>query len=462
MMATTGFPKRVCGSCRLPGHTSPYCNVCDREMYMMSTLRGRNAYEERQHEIRQSGYIPMSKTQYCMAVYGITVEDMRECRINNEELPRKNREACKASTSRNIASFSGTRRQLQRIQRNESGRLIMTSIEVDKGTELQTRLNEYRASAFSDYTAINSIIASYYEKYGMTTHGLIRRGETLELDYLAIDANVSTERRRITEILDELVETMEEEEVTITLELDDDDEEDEDDEDDEEDDDEEDDDDEEETTEQQQQVTSAVTTTTTRHPMLIRTLEDLDDEEDELLLYGTPEQQHIHVMSAPQTPPRPTNRRRQSRQPTQYVETIIETVPPPAPRAITEFVFDEDELDFNYEGDDNFDDTELEAFVNSTFETDVMVPVPIELDGEENAVEHMERRIQQQTETSVNEMTILTETPIEETNCPICLEALTQTNHFVGRCGHQFHAMCIFQCMTRSSNCPCCRQSIIG
>ena len=53
------------------------------------------------------------------------------------------------------------------------------------------------------------------------------------------------------------------------------------------------------------------------------------------------------------------------------------------------------------------------------------------------------------------------EEPIEETTCPICMEALTKTNHIVGKCGHQFHASCLFQNFAYSKACPCCRKTVM-
>mgnify|MGYP001283207496 CR=1 FL=1 len=51
--------------------------------------------------------------------------------------------------------------------------------------------------------------------------------------------------------------------------------------------------------------------------------------------------------------------------------------------------------------------------------------------------------------------------PIEETTCPICMEPLTKTNHIVGKCGHQFHASCLFQNLAYSKACPCCRKTVM-
>ena len=51
--------------------------------------------------------------------------------------------------------------------------------------------------------------------------------------------------------------------------------------------------------------------------------------------------------------------------------------------------------------------------------------------------------------------------PVEETECPICMESLTKTNHIVGKCGHQFHASCLCQSLRQTNACPCCRQQVV-
>ena len=51
--------------------------------------------------------------------------------------------------------------------------------------------------------------------------------------------------------------------------------------------------------------------------------------------------------------------------------------------------------------------------------------------------------------------------PVAETECPICMESLTKTNHIVGKCGHQFHASCLCQSLRQTNACPCCRQQVV-
>lgn len=53
---------------------------------------------------------------------------------------------------------------------------------------------------------------------------------------------------------------------------------------------------------------------------------------------------------------------------------------------------------------------------------------------------------------------------VEEDSCPICLEAFTDVNHCVGRCGHQFHTACLFKAcganFAQRNKCPTCRQEL--
>ena len=50
---------------------------------------------------------------------------------------------------------------------------------------------------------------------------------------------------------------------------------------------------------------------------------------------------------------------------------------------------------------------------------------------------------------------------VETETCPICFDELTETNHIVGLCGHQFHASCLIKNLESSQACPCCRQKVV-
>ena len=80
---------------------------------------------------------------------------------------------------------------------------------------------------------------------------------------------------------------------------------------------------------------------------------------------------------------------------------------------------------------------------------------------EEALRQSMETLNAAQAQASEEEEEPAAEEPIEETNCPICMEALTKTNHIVGKCGHQFHASCLCQNLAYSKACPCCRKTVM-
>lgn len=80
---------------------------------------------------------------------------------------------------------------------------------------------------------------------------------------------------------------------------------------------------------------------------------------------------------------------------------------------------------------------------------------------EEALRQSMENLNAAQAQASEEEDEPAAEEPIEETTCPICMEALTKTNHIVGKCGHQFHANCLFQNLAYSKACPCCRKTVM-
>lgn len=50
---------------------------------------------------------------------------------------------------------------------------------------------------------------------------------------------------------------------------------------------------------------------------------------------------------------------------------------------------------------------------------------------------------------------------LANTECPICMEAISQQNCCITECGHSFHSSCIFKNFTTSFNCPMCRKELI-
>lgn len=46
--------------------------------------------------------------------------------------------------------------------------------------------------------------------------------------------------------------------------------------------------------------------------------------------------------------------------------------------------------------------------------------------------------------------------------CSVCLSKLKNNKKRTLKCGHQFHNKCINKCLTKTNNCPICRNVIIG
>lgn len=131
-----------------------------------------------------------------------------------------------------------------------------------------------------------------------------------------------------------------------------------------------------------------------------------------------------------------------------------------------------------------------EAAETTEPETDAQMPeiIPnIISDEEENellnystTINNLYYNLNPNTNTPVVEVTHQSQQPqrehaIPETNCAICMEELTETNHFVARCGHQYHASCVFrycsfsdtsnrhrqQTQTQTQTCPTCRLQLV-
>lgn len=56
---------------------------------------------------------------------------------------------------------------------------------------------------------------------------------------------------------------------------------------------------------------------------------------------------------------------------------------------------------------------------------------------------------------------VLTTCPAHSDTCPVCLEKLGVADETATlRCGHMFHACCIYQWFDSNLNCPMCRLKI--
>ena len=46
-------------------------------------------------------------------------------------------------------------------------------------------------------------------------------------------------------------------------------------------------------------------------------------------------------------------------------------------------------------------------------------------------------------------------------DCPICLEPITNINCTTTECGHTFHSCCIFKNLSQNNGCPMCRKELV-
>lgn len=46
--------------------------------------------------------------------------------------------------------------------------------------------------------------------------------------------------------------------------------------------------------------------------------------------------------------------------------------------------------------------------------------------------------------------------------CAICYDEIKMINMTVTRCGHVFHASCVFECLERRVDCPLCRAKLVN
>lgn len=123
MAASTGyFPRRRCGTCRLPGHTKTNCNIYDLSTAwddIDPAAAERRIYRRRQNEIMGRGLKPMTREEYCQAVYGMSHSSLREHSRENRALPAPYTRAMKLKSRR-----SGLNERRDRHQRLQAERTL--------------------------------------------------------------------------------------------------------------------------------------------------------------------------------------------------------------------------------------------------------------------------------------------------------------------------------------------------
>ena len=50
---------------------------------------------------------------------------------------------------------------------------------------------------------------------------------------------------------------------------------------------------------------------------------------------------------------------------------------------------------------------------------------------------------------------------IDNIECSICLDFITNGNNLMTECGHQYHSTCLFNSLMKTNKCPMCRYTLI-
>ena len=121
MAASTGyFPRRRCGTCRLPGHTKTNCNIYDLSTAwddIDPEAARRSIFRRRQNEIMARGLKPMTQEEYCQALYGMSYSTLLEHRRGNRALPAPYTRVMKLNSR-----TSGVNERRNRYQRHQANR----------------------------------------------------------------------------------------------------------------------------------------------------------------------------------------------------------------------------------------------------------------------------------------------------------------------------------------------------
>ena len=127
MAESTGyFPRRRCGTCRLPGHTKTNCNIYDLSTAwddIDPEAARRSIFRRRQNEIMGRGLKPMTQEEYCQAVYGMSYSTLREYSRENRALPAPYTRVMKLNSRTSGVNERRNRYQLHQANRPRYPRL---------------------------------------------------------------------------------------------------------------------------------------------------------------------------------------------------------------------------------------------------------------------------------------------------------------------------------------------------
>jgi Zinc finger, C3HC4 type (RING finger) len=95
-----------------------------------------------------------------------------------------------------------------------------------------------------------------------------------------------------------------------------------------------------------------------------------------------------------------------------------------------------------------------------TLEPEFEAEVSTVLDDEESIWTDGEGEEEQEEEDEGPMCQPIFTAPIPLGECPICMDTLEMVNFTVTKCGHSFHATCLFRSVEDSSDCPLCRKRL--
>jgi hypothetical protein len=104
--------------------------------------------------------------------------------------------------------------------------------------------------------------------------------------------------------------------------------------------------------------------------------------------------------------------------------------------------------------------------INRSLEVEFNAEVAVVNPGNVESVESVDNVEEEQEEVPLCDCTEviakpLFEAPIKLGECCICFEDMEMVNFMVTRCGHAFHASCMFRTLEMNDNCPMCRTQLI-
>lgn len=83
------------------------------------------------------------------------------------------------------------------------------------------------------------------------------------------------------------------------------------------------------------------------------------------------------------------------------------------------------------------------------------------VDNENNSIPNSHINLSRVSSIDIVKKKMKTQRPIHCDACTFCFESFTETNKFIGICGHQFHATCMVTNLQYSNKCPICCDNVV-